>query len=372
MPSRPWRWRTTSKCATSVRSRSSRARQRLAAELERAFPQRFIPRYSMVMFHPEISYTQALQRGQQQQHWLDQLIAQFGDGPLRPDALKAAAALINQIGYSRGECLIPLKELKTPLRVLLLPPAGPLLLAFIGLLMLARRPRLGRALIAIGLIGLWLLSTPWVADRLTQMTERYPALDWTRPTGAQAIVILGGGGQRAYAPEELLVGVTLRRPVAGRESPPCDGGDPGERTAAPEAGAECLPHVAHLAEVSPNKRVAKRGVVGSEGLVRFWGGERAPGGLGRQATRLDRVVDALEGRHVHEAHAVAGEQKPRRMKAARQRDVPALGDRLCSPGDPLAALEDRPDRRGASSAPAAGRAPKAPRRGSRARRRGRS
>jgi len=38
-------------------------RKQIAAELERLFPDRFIPRYSMVMFHPEIDYTTALARG---------------------------------------------------------------------------------------------------------------------------------------------------------------------------------------------------------------------------------------------------------------------------------------------------------------------
>ncbi len=40
-----------------------RLRQALALELERRFPQRFIPRYSMVMFHHEIPYRIALERG---------------------------------------------------------------------------------------------------------------------------------------------------------------------------------------------------------------------------------------------------------------------------------------------------------------------
>jgi kynurenine 3-monooxygenase len=44
-----------------------------ALELERLFPQRFIPRYSMVMFHPEISYAEALRRGAVQQAILDEL-----------------------------------------------------------------------------------------------------------------------------------------------------------------------------------------------------------------------------------------------------------------------------------------------------------
>jgi len=37
--------------------------QELALELERRFPKRFIRRYSMVMFHPEIPYAEALRRG---------------------------------------------------------------------------------------------------------------------------------------------------------------------------------------------------------------------------------------------------------------------------------------------------------------------
>lgn len=44
-----------------------------ALELERRYPQQFIPRYSMVMFHPEISYAEALQRGAHQQQILDAL-----------------------------------------------------------------------------------------------------------------------------------------------------------------------------------------------------------------------------------------------------------------------------------------------------------
>jgi uncharacterized SAM-binding protein YcdF (DUF218 family) len=94
-----------------------------------------------------------------------------------------------------------LKYCKTLLRVLILPPAGPLLLAIIGALLLRRRPRLGRLLLAAGLGSLWLLSLPVVADALTRMVQRYPPLDLAQATQAQAIVILGGGGQRAYAPE---------------------------------------------------------------------------------------------------------------------------------------------------------------------------
>ena len=42
-------------------------------ELERRFPDRFIPRYSMVMFHPEIPYAEALRRGAVQEQILQEL-----------------------------------------------------------------------------------------------------------------------------------------------------------------------------------------------------------------------------------------------------------------------------------------------------------
>jgi kynurenine 3-monooxygenase len=45
----------------------------LAVELEKRFPGHFIPRYSMVMFHPEIPYSQALQRGKVQAQILTEL-----------------------------------------------------------------------------------------------------------------------------------------------------------------------------------------------------------------------------------------------------------------------------------------------------------
>jgi kynurenine 3-monooxygenase len=53
--------------ATFVRRRS------IALALERTFPDRFIPRYSMVMFHPEIDYADALRRGEIQARILGEL-----------------------------------------------------------------------------------------------------------------------------------------------------------------------------------------------------------------------------------------------------------------------------------------------------------
>jgi uncharacterized SAM-binding protein YcdF (DUF218 family) len=91
--------------------------------------------------------------------------------------------------------------LKTALKNLFLPPAGPLLIAFAGLLLIKRRPVLGRSLVFVGIATLWLLSTPLVANSLQSMAEHYPPLDLRAAGNAQAIVILGGGGQRLYAPE---------------------------------------------------------------------------------------------------------------------------------------------------------------------------
>ena len=60
-------------------------RKQLTVELETRFPQRFIARYSMVMFHPEISYAEAQRRGARQQNVLDAMLA----AGLRSDSAEA-------------------------------------------------------------------------------------------------------------------------------------------------------------------------------------------------------------------------------------------------------------------------------------------
>jgi uncharacterized SAM-binding protein YcdF (DUF218 family) len=126
-----------------------------------------------------------------------------------------------------------LMELKFLLRTLVLPPAGPLLLAFMGLWLLARRRADGAgrkgalALLSMSLAALWVLSMPVVAEALTRLAERYPALDLARPLRAEAIVILGGGTER-MAPEyggpavglELLERVSFGAFVARRTGLP--------------------------------------------------------------------------------------------------------------------------------------------------------
>src|SRR5258708_19443186 len=70
--------------------------QALSLELERRFPHRFVPRYSMVMFHHEIPYQTALQRGTVQAELLAELtagaVSPFTATPSSPPARKLPPA----------------------------------------------------------------------------------------------------------------------------------------------------------------------------------------------------------------------------------------------------------------------------------------
>ena len=91
--------------------------------------------------------------------------------------------------------------LKTFVRELILPPTSLLLLILVGAVLIRRQRRFGWAAFVVGFGLLWLLCLPVVADSLEVLAERYPALNPSRPVNAQAIVVIGGGGQRNYAPE---------------------------------------------------------------------------------------------------------------------------------------------------------------------------
>jgi kynurenine 3-monooxygenase len=73
-----------------VRDAAFERRARLAFELERRFPGRFIPRYSMVMFHPEIAYAEAERRGRIQAGILNESMAAGDDAA----ALALAGGLV--------------------------------------------------------------------------------------------------------------------------------------------------------------------------------------------------------------------------------------------------------------------------------------
>jgi uncharacterized SAM-binding protein YcdF (DUF218 family) len=85
------------------------------------------------------------------------------------------------------------------LTALVLPPTGPLLIAVLGLALLARRPRLGRTLAWFGVVGLLVLSLPVVSHSLLRWLDQIPALDRELVRDAQAIVILGAGVRRNAA-----------------------------------------------------------------------------------------------------------------------------------------------------------------------------
>lgn len=87
-------------------------------------------------------------------------------------------------------------ELKPLLAALVLPPAGPLLLAFLGLLLSRAWRRFGVALLVLALLGLWLLSCNAVAIRLAQgLLPQVPAVSLVdlRRARIEAVVVLGGG-----------------------------------------------------------------------------------------------------------------------------------------------------------------------------------
>lgn len=92
-------------------------------------------------------------------------------------------------------------ELKPILTALVLPPAGPLLFALLGVLVALRRRGTGLAMVTLGLAAAFLLSTNGMA--LVLAPRLMPDVAAARPQDlqqVQAIVVLGGGVQ-AQAPE---------------------------------------------------------------------------------------------------------------------------------------------------------------------------
>jgi len=116
-------------------------------------------------------------------------------------------------------------DLKVLIRTLLLPPAGPLLLAAAGVALAVRRPRAGRRLVIAGLAIGWLLSLPAVGDALARRVESgqvplspsawQAARDGPRPPAV--VVVLGGGvvnDADTEPPRERLEARALQRTLA--------------------------------------------------------------------------------------------------------------------------------------------------------------
>lgn len=107
----------------------------------------------------------------------------------------------------------PLLFAKRALAALVLPPAGPLLLALFGLLLASRMPRLGRKIFWLGIVSFFVLATPFVGSRLLRHLEDVRPLDSAAIERAQAIVILGGSSYHG-APEyggDTVGAATLQR-----------------------------------------------------------------------------------------------------------------------------------------------------------------
>lgn len=97
-------------------------------------------------------------------------------------------------------------SLKSLFTVLVLPPAGPLLLSIVGFWLATRHrrrwARAGRAMLGVGLAGAWILATPLVAEALIGWVESFSpqpltaealAREMRGPSPPGAIVVLGGG-----------------------------------------------------------------------------------------------------------------------------------------------------------------------------------
>ena len=83
---------------------------------------------------------------------------------------------------------------------LVLPPAGPLGCAVLGLALSRWYPRVGKTLAWLGVCSVVAFSLPVVSTWLVVATGGEGTLDVSRPVAAQAVVILGGG-VRHGAPE---------------------------------------------------------------------------------------------------------------------------------------------------------------------------
>lgn len=83
---------------------------------------------------------------------------------------------------------------------MVLPPAGPLILAIAGLVLARYRILAGKLLVGFGLAILLTLSMPWVAGVMLERLQKNPPISESQLATCQAIVVLGGGIYR-HAPE---------------------------------------------------------------------------------------------------------------------------------------------------------------------------
>jgi uncharacterized SAM-binding protein YcdF (DUF218 family) len=105
-------------------------------------------------------------------------------------------------------------DLRTLVRLLLLPPALPMLVVAAGWLLRRRRPALGRAMVAAGAVALYLASTPLVAAFLLRGLEPDGPVDVDAARQQADAILLLGGDMVAHAPEyggETISTLSLER-----------------------------------------------------------------------------------------------------------------------------------------------------------------
>lgn len=107
----------------------------------------------------------------------------------------------------------PLLFIKRAIAAMVLPPAGPILLALFGFLLAHRFPRLGRKVFWLGIFGFFVMATPFMGSLLLSHLEGVRPPDAAAIKRAQAIVILGGSSYHG-APEyggDTVGSATLQR-----------------------------------------------------------------------------------------------------------------------------------------------------------------
>jgi uncharacterized SAM-binding protein YcdF (DUF218 family) len=78
-------------------------------------------------------------------------------------------------------------------KTLVLPPASPLIVAAVGLVLIRRWPMGARLMLGVAWCVMYALCTPWVASWLQLAAGSDQPVDPAQLKSAQAIVILGGG-----------------------------------------------------------------------------------------------------------------------------------------------------------------------------------
>ena len=111
----------------------------------------------------------------------------------------------------------------------------------------------------------------------------------------------------------------------------------GIRESRPQSAVEAGLDIAHALQFAP-----ARG--GTPARIEPLGGSLLDEMLGRERATADRLVHALDLRHVQRARRVADHQQSRRVHP-RQRLPAARGDRARAVGQEFAAFEQRPDAR---------------------------